>query len=31
MTLDPTEIAVIAGAVVLIGGVLWYFFGGRRS
>jgi hypothetical protein len=30
MNLDSTEIAVLAGAIALIGLVLWYFFGGRR-
>ena len=27
--MDTTEIAVVIGAVVLIGLVLWYFFGER--
>ena len=27
--MDSTEIAVVAGAVLLIGFVLWYFFGER--
>jgi hypothetical protein len=30
MTLDTAEMAVIASAAILIGLVLWYFFGGRR-
>jgi hypothetical protein len=30
MNLDSTEIVVVAGAIALIGLVLWYFFGGRR-
>jgi hypothetical protein len=31
MSLDSTEIAVTGAAILLIAGVLWYFFGGRRS
>lgn len=30
MSLDRSEIMVVAGAVLLIGAVIWYFFGGRR-
>lgn len=30
MNLDSTELVVLAGAIALIGLVLWYFFGGRR-
>ena len=29
MTLDRTEVIVIVSAVLLIGLVLWYFFGGK--
>jgi hypothetical protein len=29
--MDRTEILVVAGAIVLIVGVLWYFFGGNRE
>jgi hypothetical protein len=29
MSLDRTEVIVIASAVLLIGLVLWYFFGGK--
>lgn len=27
--MDPVEVGVVVGAVVLIGLVLWYFFGAR--
>jgi hypothetical protein len=30
MTLDRAEMIVVAGAVVLIVSVLWYFFGLRK-
>ena len=29
--MDSTEIAVVAGAALLIGFVLWYFFGERMQ
>jgi plastocyanin domain-containing protein len=29
--MDSVEIAVLAGSIVLIGGILWYFFGERES
>lgn len=30
MSLDRSEIFVVAGAIILIVLVLWYFFGSRR-
>jgi hypothetical protein len=30
MSLDRPEMLVIGGAIILIGFVLWYFFGSRR-
>lgn len=29
--MDTTEIAVVIGSLLLIGGVIWYFFGERRQ
>lgn len=31
MTLDTTEIFVVAGAIILIALVIWYFRGSRRG
>jgi hypothetical protein len=31
MNLDRTEVLVVAGAIVLIAVVLWYFFGPGRK
>jgi hypothetical protein len=31
MSLDRAETAVVLGAVILIGIVIWYFFGDRRQ
>jgi hypothetical protein len=31
MSLDRTEVSVIVSAVLLIGLVLWYFFGGKNK
>jgi hypothetical protein len=30
MSLDRTEVIVVLGALILIGIVMWYFFGDRR-
>jgi hypothetical protein len=30
MNLDRVEVMVVAGAAILIGLVIWYFFGDRR-
>ena len=30
MSLDRVETVVVAGAIILIGFILWYFFGSRR-